>query len=219
VTENLEMAAGVEMAAGEGEVTGVQKREEATDEEMTGVAGGVEAILHEENLQVVRPDVESDVVTTTAVDLRVVVATVIARDLQLGEIEDDEVVPVALLDGRVEAGLLTGEGEVVLRSEGGDETVADVEAAVPAVRPKGVLAVGTGVLQDVGIIALAAAAAVEVPQPEAGVEGGEGSTTRAQSYTGLAMRLNSRNTVVVGDGQNGSTQKWINFTEVVCTVS
>jgi len=211
----------LEMAAGEGEVTGVQKREEATDEEMTGVAGGVEAILHEEkNQQVVRPDVESDVATTTAVDLRVVVATVIARDLQLGEIEDDEVVQVALLDGRVEAGLLTGEGEVVLRSAGGDETVADVEAAVPAVRPKGVLVAGTGVLQDGGVTALAAAAAaVEVPLPAADVGGGEGSITRAPWYTGLAMRLNSRNTVVVGDGQNGSTQKWINFTEVVCTVS
>jgi len=219
VTETLEIAAGVEMAAGEGEVTGVQKREEATDEEMTGVAGGVEAILHEEkNLQVVRPDVESDVVTTTAVDLRVVVATVIARDLQPGGAEDDEVVPVAHLDERVEAGLLTGEGEVVLRSEGGDETVVDAEVAVPAVRPRGVLGVGTGVLQDGGSIALAAAA-VEVPLPAAGVEGGEGSRTRARWYTGLAMRLNSRNTVVVGDGQNGSTQKWINFTEVVCTVS
>jgi len=206
------------MAAGGGEVTEVQKREEATDEKMTGVVGGVEAILHEEDLQVARPDVESDVVTATAVDLRVVVATVIARDLQPGGAEDDEVVPVAHLDERVEAGLLTGEGEVVLRSEGGDETVVDAEVAVPAVRPRGVLGVGTGVLQDGGSIALAAAA-VEVPLPAAGVEGGEGSRTRARWYTGLAMRLNSRNTVVVGDGQNGSTQKWINFTEVVCTVS
>jgi len=196
------------MAAGGGEVTVVQKREEAADEKMTGVAGGAEAILQEEDLQVVHHDVESDVVTATAVDLRVVVETAIARDLQPGGIEDDEVVPVAPLDEQVEAGLLTGEGEVVLLSEGVDETVADVEAAVQAVRPRGVLGVGsTGVLQDGGITALAAAAAVEVPRPAAGVEGEEGLISRARWYTGLAMRLNLRNTAVVGERRNGFPQK------------
>lgn len=131
----------IEMAVEGGEVTGVRKIGEAADDE---IAGGDEVILQEGSLQVARLDVEGGVVAATAVGPRDVV-TAVAQDLRRGGIEADEVVLVALPDEQVEAGLLTDEGEVVLRSEGADVIVANVEAAAaPAVRPRGVLGDDTG---------------------------------------------------------------------------
>jgi len=205
----------IEMAVEGGEVTGVRKIGEAADDE---IAGGDEVILQEGGLQVAHLDAEGGVVAATAVGPRDVV-TAVAQDLRRGGIEADEVVLVALPDEQVEAGLLTDEGEVVLRSEGADVIVANVEAAAaPAVRPRGVLGDDTG-SQDAGIPALAAAA-VEVPRREGGVVGAEGMiTTCAQWFIGLEMRLNSRNMAVAGGVRNGSQRRWISFTEVVCTVS
>jgi len=160
----------------------------------------------------------NDVVRTTVVSLRAVVAVVAkAPDHQLDGTVIEGGMLVAPLDEQVAADHLIDEGEVVLRNEEAEDAVAEGEAAAPAVHRQGVLDVEKRGPQDVGIIARAVAAAVEVAQPLGDVEGVKSRVEiRGRLYTGLEMRLISRSMAVVDDALNGFPLRWIECIEVGC---
>jgi len=113
----------------------------------------------------------TDVVRITEVGPRAVVATVIAPDLRIEGTDAEGVVVVARPGAQVEVSHLDDEGEIALRSEGGGGgIVVDEIVAVPAGPQRGALGDVKSALHDVGIIVLAATAAVKLARTMEGVE-------------------------------------------------